>query len=295
MAWAGQTWATAFKETTYGTFNGSGATLFPVLYQGNAFTPRKVPMRQVIRSADAFNKRRSVSANRYGVRGTLNTLLYPSQAPYWATALTPTGTPPVLPSYSFEFYDSVRAWKLLGGIIEKFTVTSTSDQDYVSISVDWIFQSVDETFTTFNQPAQSNYPTENPYAHIETSGNISLGGTAITKYKSMTVTASNVLTAPFDESTTINSCIWCGRDVDFSFVPQFIAKTLRDDFENQTALTWIIAWVRSAENFTWTLEASSYFASVADDLPLNGIGYQTIGNEVFFDKSAATDATITGA
>lgn len=291
MGWAGQTWATLFKETTYGTFNGAGATLYPVLYQGNSFTVRQVPQRQVIRSADAGNRARQVVANRMVYQGTLTTLLYPSQAAYWATALTLVSND--IPSYSAEYWDSVRAWKLTGGKVQKWALASNAQQDYTSLSIDWIFQTNDDAFTSFAQPAQSNYPTEVPYCHVETSTNMLLGGVAVTKYKSWSVTMSNILAGTWDETAVISALYYCGRDFTFNWNPQFITKTNRDAFEVQTPLTFVLEWKRASQNITFSCGTNSYHTNVADDLPLDGPGYQSIDDHSFFDLAATTDVAIT--
>lgn len=291
MPWAGRTWAELYKETVYGTFSGAGAKLFPVLYAGNSMTVRQVPQRQVIRSADAGNRARQVVANRMVYAGTLNTLLYPSQAAYWATALTLASND--LPSYSMQYWDSVRAWQLTGGKIQKWALTSNAQQDYTSLSIDWIFQTNDDTFTTFTEPAQSNYPTENPYCHVETSTNMLLATVPVTKYKSWSVTMSNVLAPTYDENPNITSLYYCGRDFTFNFNPQFIAKAYRDAFEIQTPQTFVLQWKRATQNITFSCNASSYYTNCTDDLPLDGPGYQSLDGHAFFDLAATSDVAIT--
>jgi hypothetical protein len=252
-----------------------------------------VPARQVIRTADAGNRRIQVVANRQVISGTLKTLLYPTQAAYIMTANTITGTPPVLPSYSFEFFDSTRVQRYLGGMCSGMRISSNAQQDYVSLETDWIFQSLDATFTVFAQPAQSNYPTENPYQHVNSSGNVKLGGTAITLYKQVDINLKNVLVGTWDETSTISALYYCGRDLDFTAVPQYTAATYRTDYEGQTPLTWIIKWANAVpHSVTFTCEASGYIDSIGDDLPLDGPGYQSLANQIFFDKSAATDFAV---
>jgi hypothetical protein len=296
MPWAGQTWLQLYQETAYGTFAPAGSLCSPRLYQGNSFTVRKVPQRQVIRTADAGNRPIQVVANRMVYTGTLNTLLYPTQAGYWATALSLlTGPPPDVPSYSATYWDSVQAWKLLGGKIQSFTITSSAQQDYIPISLNWIFQTRDTTFTTYPAPAESVYPTETPYQYVESASNITLGGSAVTKYKTVNVTVGNVLAGTWDELPYISSLLYCGRDMTFSFGPQYLATTYRSDFENQTALAFVLEWIRgpsSAHTLTFNCESSSYVSSIGDDLPLDGAGYQTVDVQVFFDKTATTDFTM---
>ncbi len=302
MGWAGQTWLELVQEgtggTNYGVFNSSpsgGQIIYPSLYGGNAFTVRAVPQRQVIRTADAGNRRREVVAARKVYQGVLNTLLRPDEAAYWITAATvltnDAGGRPFLPSYSALFWDSVQAWKLLGGMIQSLTITSSAMQDYVSMTVNWIFQTRDATFTTFAQPAESVYSTLVPYEHVESASVFKLAGSAITKYKTLTVTFNNTLAGTFNELAYISSCYYCGRDLDFTFGPEYLATAYRGDFEAQTPLTFLVEWTRASPAHTLliTCEASSYVSSVDDDLPLDGPGYQTIGVQVFYDHTATTD------
>lgn len=305
MPWAGQTWGQIIQETTYGAYNSAGATCYPRFTGGNAFTPRRVPQRQVIRSADAGNRMIQVVANRRVFTGTMQTLLYPTQAAYWATMLT-LGTDSngyiTPPSYSFQYWDSIQAWRLLGGKAKTITITSSAEQDYVSMSVEWVFQDRDNTFTTYAQPAESVYPVESPYQHHETSSNCTIGGTAFTNYKTLSLTFANVLQGPWNELQTISYLYYCGRDMKFSFGPEYLATaanpsgtTFRTDYEQQTPLAFVLEWIRASPSHSLTIqcESSAYMSNIQDDLPLDGPGYQAIDVDVFFDKTAATDFAIT--
>lgn len=308
MGWAGQTWIEIVQEGTgganYGVFNSTptaGQTLYPSIYGANAFTVRRVPQRQVIRTADAGNRRRFVVANRMVYQGTFATLLHPDEASFWLTAATTLTNDasghPYLPSYSFLYWDSVQAWKLLGGMLQKLTITSSAKQDYVTMSQSWIFQSRDTTFTTFPQPAESNYSMLVPYQHVETASNCTIGGTAFTKYKSITVNLSNNLIGTWDESPNISALYYCGRDMDFTFGPQYLATTYRGDYENQTALAFVLKWARSspAHSLSIDMKTNSYIASIQDDLPLDGPGYQDVEVQAFFDPTNTTDFAFTAS
>jgi hypothetical protein len=293
MAWAGQTWIEFIAETTYGVFNAGGATYYPRLYQGNSFTPRRTVMRQIIRSADAGNRRIQVVANRQQLTGTLKTLFYPTQAQtVWNMATQLTAN--VLPSYSCLYWDSVQAWKFLGGRVSALRLSSNANQDYVSLELDWIFQSRDDTFTTFAQPAESVYPTENPYCHVDTKTHITLAAVAVTKYKQIDIALTNVLQPTWDEDHIISDALYCGRDFNFSLIPQYTNATFRQDYEQQTPLAWSIGWsIPTPHSVTIDGKASGYIDSIADDLPLDGPGYATLANQLFFDKTATTDFAVT--
>ena len=294
MPWAGQTWMEIFQESSYGAFNSGGSTVFPRLVGGNAFTMRKVPQRQVIRSADAGNRRIQVVSVRKAYAGTLTMDLYPSQAAYWLTALTGLNSN-ALPSYSIQYWDSVQAWRFLGCIAQSAKITSSATADAVTISINWIAQQRDNSFTTFNQPAASNYPTEVPYEHFESASNFTLTSTAITKYKTLEVSINNYLVGTWDEQQYITSLLYCGRDLDLSFGPQYLATAYRSDLENQTALTFSVNWTRSspAHSLTLNCNTNAYMSTIDDDLPLDGPGYQTIGVQVFYDPANSGDFTAT--
>jgi hypothetical protein len=302
VGWAGQTWLELIQEgtggTNYGTFNAApsgGQVIYPTLAGPNSFTPRTTPARNVIRTADAGNRRRQVVAAFSSIEGTLNTILYPTEAAYWITAATAltndAGGHPCLPSYSALYWDSTQAWKLLGGRIRSLTITASAQQDYVTLSVNWIFQRRDATFTTFAQPAESNYPTIVPYQYVETAGNVTVGGAAITKYRTLNLTFNNVLAPTRDENAYISDAVYCGRDLDFTFGPQYVTTSYRGAFEAQTPLTWIISWVRASPAHSLIINAktNTYYSNVDDDLPLDGPAYQTVTGQVFFDPANSVD------
>jgi hypothetical protein len=306
MGWSGQTWIEIVQEGTaganYGIFNAApavGQVLYPSIYGGNAFTARDVPQRQVIRTADAGNRRREEVASRHVFTGSFNTLLRPDEALYWLTAAT-TLTADAnghlwLPSYSFLFYDSIRPWRFLGGMCQGATLTSTAMQDYCSLAMNWIFQTDDPTFVTFAQPAESVYSTLGPYKHIETASNCTLGGTTITKYQNLNVTWTNVLAPTWDELPHISALYYCGRDLDFTFGPQYLGTANRLSFENQTALSFVLNWTRAspAHSLTVNCKTNSYISSLDDQLPLDGPAYQPATVQVFYDPSQAVDFSIT--
>jgi hypothetical protein len=97
MPWGAMTWVIIVPEMGYGVpnvtggnFNLTGA-IYATLVGPNSFTMRKVPIRQVIRTADGGNRRKFVVGSRRQYQGTLNTLFHPDQGPFWATACQTVG------------------------------------------------------------------------------------------------------------------------------------------------------------------------------------------------------------
>ena len=98
MPWGASTWVAVIPELGYGVPNCSAlqtAMLFPTLVGANPFTMRKVPIRQVIRSADGGNRRKFVVGSRRVYTGTMSTLLHPDQC---ATGTRPGWVPSFLSS-----------------------------------------------------------------------------------------------------------------------------------------------------------------------------------------------------
>lgn len=296
MGWGAQQWLRITKEATYGTFNGSAAPsdiIWIRLVGDNPFTMRAVPQRQVIRSADGGNRRVQQVAPRKLVQGNLNTLCYPSQMAYLlGAALTLTSNE--LSSYTFDYFDTVQGMRFLGTKIASLGYTSGSDSDYCSLAL--TLQAQSRTTVTLAQPAFSVFPTDTPYVHFETLGQVSVGGSTLAKYKQISFTINNVLAPTWDEDQWITSLYYAGRDVNGSINPQYASATLRTAFESQSALAVSMAWQRAAGLLTTLdMKGVNYIPSVDDDLKLGGASYQMVNFEAFYDGSASTDCSFTVA
>lgn len=297
MGWGANQWLRLTRENSYGVRQGSPSgsdVLYIRLYNANPFTMRPVPQRQIIRSADAGNRRRQVVSGRKVLTGTLNTLLYPTQASYLMGALT-TFSGGDLQSYTIDYYDSTRVQGYLGCKARVGTISSQATQDYLTLSIDWIGQQIDTGFTVFGQPSDGSFPTELPYEHTESAGQMTVGGSTLTLYNSCGVTITNVIAGTWDEQSYITRAYYCGRDVNFSFGAQYIASTFRTAFEAQSALTCSLKWARTspASSVTLNAQTKSYIGSIADQIPLDGPAYQTVGFESFYDTAGATDLSVT--
>lgn len=296
MGWGGQTWCRAVKEVSYGVRNPSPAPediLWFRLIGDNSFTMRAAPQRQIIRSADAGNRRRQVVAARKAFTGTMSTACYPSQASFlFGLATLLTGND--LASVTLDYFDSTRIQSYLGAKLQTIALTSSATQDYLTMQLGWIASRNDATFTVFPQPADSVFPREVPYEHVESAGNVTVGGATLTKYSACNFTLTNVLGPTWDEQPYITNLYYCGRDAGFSMVPQYLSATFRTEFEAQSPLVCSLNWTRSspASSLTINLQSTDYIGSIADNIPLGGPAYQTIGVESFFDPSTTTDMTI---
>jgi hypothetical protein len=290
MGWGAQSWVRITPEITWGTYNGAGTPLWVRLPGPNACTVRATPQRQIIRSADGGNRRRQVVAGKIAVAGNLSTLFYPTQAAVlFGLAMTLSSND--LGSFTLDFWDTIQVHRFLGAKINSLACNGSASQDYIPMSLGITAKS--RTTTTLAQPADTVFPTEIPYEHIESLGLLSIGGVQ-TKYSTLGFTLKNFLDGTFDEAATITSLIYCGRDLDLSVRLQYVAATLRAALDAQTALTITSGWARTAGlATTLDLKTKSYVATVGDELPLDKAAYQTIGIQTFYDQAATTDFSFT--
>lgn len=299
MGWGAKQWLRITKEATYGVFDASATTdniAWFRLPRGNPFTPRVVPQRVVIRSADGGNRRIQVVSSRKVVAGALSTLFYPSQAQFLLDAALTFTAGGELNSYTADYFDSQQVHRFLGGKVQTLALPGTAQGDWLPANVGWIFQQQDGAPPTLAQPADTVFPTDVPFKHVESKGLFKLATVAQTAYKSLGVTITNQLASTFDEDEWITACYYAGRDVDLAVSKQYLTTAMRDAFEAQTALTLEASWARTGgRTVKLDLKTASYAADCGDDLPIDGACYQDISIQAFYDASASTDVAFTVA
>lgn len=299
MGWGAQQWLRATQESTYGTYNSGGSAYWIRLHGNNAFTMRSdlSKMRKIIRSADGGNRRRQVVAARTVYGGKLTTPAYPSQMSFllgWATTLTSNQ----LPSYTLDFWDGVRARRYLGVMVDQLQVSGDDNSDFYVCSLSLTGQTTAGTDPTIAQPADTAFPSEIPWQHIETRGLITVGGTAVTLYKSFSLTVQNTLRGKFNEWPYISSLYYCGRDIDFRVVPEYQVSTWRTYYESQQQLTIAAGYNRAspAHALSLNFQTDNYLAELPpEDLPLDDASYTELGFQAFYDQTASTDFSFTAS
>lgn len=291
MGWGALQWLRATKESSYGEYDGGadpGDVHWFRLVGANAFGMRAVPQRQVIRSADGGNRRRQVVASRKVVSGRLNTLFYPSQAGFLLSAALDL-TAYDLASYTLDYFDTVQVQRFAGCKVGGLELQGTAEQDYLTAGIDWVGCS--RSTTTLPAPADTVFPSENPYIHVESKGLLSIGG-AQTKYSRLSVSIKNVLAPTWDEDQWITNLYYAGRDVDLSTRVQYLAPTLRAAYEAQTPLAVSASWKRvGGLQTTLNLQDLARPDGLEDDLPLDNAAYQTLTLQAFYSQTNSTDCS----
>ena len=244
-----------------------------------------------IRSADGGNRRRQVVAARKVIAGQMSTAWYPTQSQFvMDAALTLTAND--LHSYTLDFFDTVQVYRHVGAKVSTLNVTSTAMQDYCAMQIGFVAQKRDSPDPTFPQPADTVFPAEVPYEHVESKGHLTIDGTMQVKYSSLSLSIRNVLGPTWDEDQYITNLYYCGRDVDFQYRIQYVSRALRDAFFSQAPKTISAAWSRvSGLTSTIDLKTNGRIANLSDDIPLDNATYQSMTLESFFDPTASTDCT----
>lgn len=299
MGWGAQQWLRATPETTFGQYNSAGQAEWLRLHANNAFSMRSdvSKTRKVIRSADGGNRRRQVVNARTVYGGKLVTPAYPSQMSWllgWATTLSSNN----LSTYTLDFWDGVRARRYLGVMVDQLQLSGDDQSDFYVLSLSLTGQTTAGTDPTLAQPADSVFPTEVPWEHIETRGLITLGGSAIVNYKSFSLTIANTLRGKFNEWPYISNLYYCGRDVDFRCVPEYASSSWRADFEAQTQLTMEAGFNRAspAHALTLNFQTNNYLAELPpEDLPLDDAAYTELGFQAFYDQTVGSDFSFTAS
>lgn len=289
MGWGAQHWVKITPETTYGTFDGAATPIYIRLHADNAFTMIPTPRIKDIRSADGDNRPVQVVSSVTTYSGNLMTPLYPTQAAAllgWATTITSNA----LPSYTVDHSDTIRVRRYLGVGVNSLGLACAADTDegivYATLGLTGQTIASDPTFT---KPAFSNYPTENPYTHKQSSTGFTVGGSTRTKYNMFRLNVANKLVGTVDELAYISGLTYCGRDVTFSTSFQYTANTDQGNYESQAALDCSIVFTHSTNALTLDFNTKGRMSKRSRSLPLGDVSREEYEIRCLYDSSASGD------
>ena len=162
----------------------------------------------------------------------------------------------------------------------------------MTLDMDLVAQKQDSADPTLALPADSLFPTDLPYEHFESKGQIMVASSPIAKYKSFEMIIKNSLAQTWDEDNYITSLYYAGRDVDYDLDLQYTANTWRPYFEAQTALAIAVGFARTGTGNTLAidLKSNNYVSDLPpEDLPLDNAAYQHVGLQAFYSNTGSTD------
>jgi hypothetical protein len=297
-------------ESAYGTIKTSpvlNTDYLPIrLSDGNSFTVRRAPIRQVINTADTNNLRAFVVSRRYQVLGQLKCLAYVGHMPLllrWAlqginsgqtSPWTTTELPGDLASATLDHFiedpsaGTVTKYRYTGMKVLSGEAVWNNETDIGMVTMQLVGKAA--TTHTQTEPADSDYPS-NVYC-LQDLTTIKIGSTT-TNLSEFRVTWNNNLARRFDEAPTLNSCRLRGRNVDFGANLLYkIATDRRAAFTGQTAQDSEFVFTNGANTMGFDFAATNYISSLEDALPLADDFTQMLGVEAFYDTTANTDLTL---
>lgn len=285
-----QQWCRIYPEATYGTFDSGATAILIRLHADNAFTMMPTPRFKDIRSADGQNRPVQVVSSVTTHSGNLMTPLYPTQAAAllgWAGTITSNA----LPSYTVDFYDSVRVRRWLGVGVDSLALAAAADSDegifYANLAL--TAQTLAGSDPTFTIPAFSSFPTELPYTLKQTSTGFSVGGSTRTKYNRVNFTIANKLAKTVDELAYISGLTYCGRDVTFGTSFQYVASTDQGNYEGQSALDCALVVTHGTNTLTLDFNTKGRMSRRSRQIPLGDISREEYEMRCLYDSGVTTD------
>lgn len=296
MGLGNNVWVRATPETTYGAYDSTQASnaLWFRLFGNTAFSMQSDPKVQVLMSADSYARPVTNISNRAAVGGKLRTPIYQSQAAA-LLAFATTVTSGNLPSYTFDWYDSVNVERYLGVMCNQIDLTCSSDGDEGVLYGDLTLVGQQlGTAPTLTQPAATVFPTELPYAHQDSrSGGFTIGGLARSAYNKFSCSIKNTLIGTFDELPYITNLLYAGRTVSFSTDFQYLSAADRTAYEAQTAQAAAITFTRGAHTLGLNFEGQARITKRTRALPVGGVSRQALDFTAFLDTTATADFAFT--
>lgn len=290
------------NETTWGTYNSSGTHTILQLTDSNQFTMRPVPMTWELRSAGGYNRRVQRGSSKQGIVGNLNNVIvYGSQATFWATACSATGSPLDMPSYTVDHViqmedgSNTKVYRrYLGCKVSQAQFSASSDSQLLRLNLNLTGKApATITSTDFAEPAATAYPSDAPFV-LEHASAFTVGtGGSRSEFDRFQVTIANQMDATFFNAGTITRLKFTGRDVDGSLTFPYIITTDRSDFEAVSSHAASCTFTNGAHTLVFTFEGVNYTTGVSDQLDYGKVFLQGLTFADYFDSTAGTDFALT--
>jgi hypothetical protein len=290
--------------------------LYIRLADGNSFKMRAKPVIQKVMYGGGFAVQAEAISDHYAVEGTLDTLLYPTQAQLlldWSTTRINAGqtlpwvtTEPPGDLASCTIYHAIKQstgaynLKQFSGVkVSSAKIDVSRDATVAKLSLGLIgskqvgfgTETGDPTSTPFPAPAETNYPT-GPYTFAMTAGQLSLGGSTRAGYLNLGIDIKNVIDGEWFETSYRQVIQFLGRESTLQS-KLFYRPTPNDgiSFELLTALAASVTFQNgvTGQNLTINFNGQNTITDLPYDLPLDKVYTidMTLGNR--FDTSAPGD------
>jgi hypothetical protein len=308
------------RESALNTPIGSPTLGTDMLYirlaDGNAFKMRAKPVIQPVMYGGGFAVQAEAISDHYGVEGTLDTLLYPTQAQLlldWASTRINSGqtspwvtTEPPGDLASCTIYHAIKQstgaynLKQFSGVkVSSWKVDVSRDATIAKLSLGLIgskqvgfgTETGDPTSTPFPAPAETNYPTS-PYTFAMTGGQLSIGGSTRSGYASLGLEVANTVDGEWFETAYRQVIQFLGRSS--KMMAKLYYKPSPNDgiaYELLTAQAASVTFQNnvSNQNLTITYNGQNTITELPYDLPLDKVYMIDMTLQNRFDPSAPGD------
>lgn len=301
--WGAQQWSRFTKESVWGAFDAA-ATIKPFVdIEPGGLNLERTPITVTGRVATTNIPGRRASG-KYTVTGTYKTKMFPRLMHDfipWACSPSVVAGKLTLPSFTIDWYDGQRPRRFRGVRVPKVTLEFTNDAQWGMATFDLQGMDEDSTPPTFPEPVTAGtYPVVEPYIHQNTATFCLLNGAAITGYRALKITYTNILDPQFDEFRTLNSLDYCGRDIDWSIVRKVQDTVGYTVFENQTPVTGFLKWTVTSTETTpviytniFDLKAANYIDPRTVERDFGKVEYETLNFKTFRDPTTMSDGVAT--
>ncbi len=286
-------------EVTWGVFNSGGTHTIVQVDQNNAFTMRPMPIMVDIRTAGGFNRRWQKVAQKAEVKGSLQTLAYPSQQAAikaWVCATSSSVLGSCTIDHVIKREDSggtLTYRRYLGAMVGQAAFTSSEADQIARWNLDLVAGQVATiTGSDFTEPVPSAYPIDTPYCFEQASGAFNIAGAPRTHFETFNLTIKNILDVRFFESQYPSIIKYCGRDVDWDTRFLYTDVTDRAALEAVTAVAGNITFTNGAHTLEFDMKTNDFYAEVTDDLALDKAFLESLKMNAFYDVSNTNDFDI---
>jgi hypothetical protein len=288
------------NQNYWGTYPTGVSGFYTIFMEAGAMDMTTTPNPFTISTAGCNSLQRKLRKFivRKSVAGSLKIPIWPSQA----SALVNFACTPQLvngryqlPSYTVDMFDGFEIRRFTGVRVDQATFTSDDSSDMLMGNFSLIAQKEDTPPGSLAAPNPgTDFPATIPYTHYHSSGQITIGGTVISGYKSISITVDNTLHMPFLESQWINRANLVGRNVNWSVVLSKENTTYRQAFVNQTAqANCLLKYVNGSNSLQFNLQSADYLDNYSVDRGWETDQYETLSFTSYLDPTSATDLAVT--
>lgn len=296
------------KESVYGTYDSgasAGNKAIIILPKDNPFNGAMKPRIWRLMSAGQDGRQIRQGSKQKEAMCGFDTFLFPSQAAL-ILGLAGTITAGACRSISSCTIDfgyhldddscTFAGERYLGCVMDSFAMGINANGDGVMCTANCSFKAQkreDATIVDFPEPANADYPDEDPFLFQDSVGALKIGTTQ-SDYFSILFSNQNTLTQRFDENQYARKVRWRSRKSTLAVGLLYKSNTLRDASENQTALDTEFTLTNTAGDILKVdLNARNYVEPFGRTFPIQGDFEQTATLNNCVDPATGTDWSFT--